>query len=69
MEQTIDGIFNSGTMNNTKRHLYLSIGIITSILGVVVFVPAVLKEMLIVASVSLVIMLFGLLLVAVAFGD
>lgn len=56
-------------MNLTKRNLLAVAGVIASLVGIVVAIPSFLKENYLAGIIATVLMVGGIILLAIAFGD
>ena len=56
-------------MKKTTKNILGVAGIISSVLGITIAIPSFLNEMLSIATVSVFLIVIGLVLLAIAFGD
>lgn len=56
-------------MNQTKRNLLGVAGVIASIVGIVISIPSFLKENYLAGIIATILIVGGIVLIAIAFGD
>ena len=56
-------------MKSTQKNILAVAGVISTILGIVGAIPSVLQEKYIIATVSAIFIVAGLIILAIAFGD
>jgi uncharacterized membrane protein HdeD (DUF308 family) len=55
--------------NHPQRNLMIISGVISIVLGIIIFPPSFIKEMYLASAISLIVLVLGLILVAIAFGE
>lgn len=56
-------------MKQTKKNILAVAGVISSVVGIVFAIPSVLQERYVIAVISTIFIIGGLVLLAIAFGD
>lgn len=56
-------------MKNVQKNILIIAGIISLLIGITVAIPSFFKERLVLAVLSVMLMIFGFILLAIGFGD